>query len=791
MDYIVNFFFDTTDQLTKANLFADSNADGLADTPLSPADTVDGSDIKNLWEAGLLLWKTDSSARTIYANVNGSSAMTLFTKANLTPTLRSLLNSDVSARTAANNQKVAENVIDYVRGTDLPTLVLPGETIYYRNRTTGIDLTKNGTVTDAGEAPKVWKLGDIVNSTPRVVSWIPLNAYQTTYRDTTYSSFISSSTYKNRGMIFAGANDGMLHAFKLGTLDLSVSGTVKAKLCEDTNGNGKCESGESDKSHLGTEQWGFIPKSALPYLQYYGSKDYCHLYYVDATPYVFDASIEAIGDHPTDYWTQTKTVDSWRTVLIGGMRLGGACSEPSYCTVGGAICSVDADCASGTCAKAPNTVGAPAPGLGYSSYFALDVTDPATPKLMWEFTDPNLGFASSGPAIMRINARNVSGSLSKPDKTKDGKWFVVLASGPTGPVGNSQFKGFSNQNLRLFVLDLKTGNLLRTINTGIANAFGGSMNNAGMDYDFDYQDDALYLGYTKAEDAMPSSTTIWNKGGVLRLITREDLSGTDTSPTATGSNSTALNPANWLLTKVVDDIGPVTSSIAHLAHYPTGSNIPDKGYLYFGSGRYFFPLDDSNTQQTLYGVVEPCLSKIKKITTMTSDVCDDNGGTPVTCTTTLGVKNPPAKDMFSPASCLENSSTTAPAQAPNGWYINLDPTAGTMFNERVITDPLAAPNGAVFFTSFAPNTNICTYGGSSYLWAVKYDTGGGIGGALAGVGLLQVSTGAIEEIKLQDDFTQRGGRRTESIDGVPPSGDGIKLILPPKPINKVLHIKKR
>ena len=36
--------------------------------------------------------------------------------------------------------------------------------------------------------------------------------------------YITSSGYKNRGMIFAGANDGMLHAIKLGTLELKWSG---------------------------------------------------------------------------------------------------------------------------------------------------------------------------------------------------------------------------------------------------------------------------------------------------------------------------------------------------------------------------------------------------------------------------------------------------------------------------------------------------------------------------------------------------------------------------------------
>ncbi len=120
----------------------------------------------------------------------------------------------------------------------------------------------------------------------------------------------------------------------------------------------------------------------------------------------------------------------------------------------------------------------------------------------------------------------------------------------------------------------------------------------------------MYLGYTKSEDAIPSGTTAWTKGGVLRLITRKDLHGYDVSPTATAANhGTALNPANWLVSKVVDNIGPVTSSVAHLAHYSASyGTTPDAVYLYLGSGRYFYPFDDTMNQRTLYGFKDPCLT---------------------------------------------------------------------------------------------------------------------------------------------------------------------------------------
>ena len=71
----------------------------------------------------------------------------------------------------------------------------------------------------------MWKLGDILTSTPRIASSIPLGKYNETYSDRTYgppsdnTTFTGGDTYRNRGMVFAGGNDGMLHAFKLGKLE--------------------------------------------------------------------------------------------------------------------------------------------------------------------------------------------------------------------------------------------------------------------------------------------------------------------------------------------------------------------------------------------------------------------------------------------------------------------------------------------------------------------------------------------------------------------------------------------
>jgi len=277
------------------------------------------------------------------------------------------------------------------------------------------------------------------------------------------------------------------------------------------------------------------------------------------------------------------------------------------------------------------------------------------------------------------------------------------------------------------------------------------------------------MGYTQAEVASPTATTKWNQGGVLRLITKEDLNGITFA-------GTALNPYNWEVSSVLSGIGPVTSSIAHLAHYPVKATSPDKSFLYFGTGRYFYSIpdasDDTTTQRKIFGVKELCLPNI-----ILNQSCTSAGTV--------------ATGDLAEAATADGVELENPLLPKSGWYINLSAAAGSLYAERIITDPLASTTGAIFFTSFAPTTDACSFGGKSYLWAVKYDTGGAIGGYIKGIGLLQLSTGAIEEINLGVDLTDREGRRTAEMQGVPPTGQGLSLVVPPKPLNKVMHIRKK
>ena len=69
---------------------------------------------------------------------------------------------------------------------------------------------------------------------------------------------------------------------------------------------------------------------------------------------------------------------------------------------------------------------------GGKGYYALDITDPANPAVLWEFTNANMGYSYGNPRITKL---------------KTGPWVVLLTSG----YNNADGVG------RLFVIHAYTG----------------------------------------------------------------------------------------------------------------------------------------------------------------------------------------------------------------------------------------------------------------------------------------------------------------------------------------------
>jgi hypothetical protein len=764
-----------------SNILEDS--DGNKELDLTK-DGTPGSDpyaVKALWKAGVELQKHDASTRKIYTLLDPTipdltNSANAFTATQMT-TLRPLLNS------ASLSDTDATTLINYIRGVDSGS---------YRSR-----IVTNGTVTAE------WKLGDIINSTPQVVSAVPINAYDTAYSDLSYKHFISTTAYKTRNVVFAGSNDGMMHAFRLGQVQKINDPANPFRIA-----------GIVDDTGLGTEEWAFIPKNVLPYLPNFCSTSYCHQYYVDGAPLVVDASINKTTLTPAcsaaNYWecpTQNSDgtfPDVWRTVFIGSMGLGGAsrdisgnCNETLGHTATDPNHNATPDLSGNTdCVKSPVS------GSGLSSYFALDVTDPLAPKSMWELSDTDLpaadkglGFTTPGAAIVRINAKDNAGRTIK---NTNGRWFAVMASGPTGSIDTAtrQFMGRSDQNLKLYVVDINGGSTFTkctsagqtgcnywVIDTGINFAFANSLSGAAIDVDRwnstlngYYSDDVVYITYTTAlasadwaaTPAPPAARatypTVWDKGGVLRLVTNNDP-----------------EPANWKWSFLMKDTGPITTSIGKLQ-----DRTNQKLWVFFGEGRYFYQGDALNTSQRIYGVADPCYATDNSMNVVTSN---NSANCP-------GVTLANLKDQSTDA-----NAKTALGNTDKGWYINLDTgpvtkSDGKVYGaERVVSDVTAAFNGIVFYTTFIPSTDICVSGGSTSLWAVKYNTGGTPpSGGLKGKAPIQTSTGgAPTMIDLASSFNERGNRKL----GFQYSPTGIAAkgrfppLLQPRPMKQILNIQER
>ena len=137
-------------------------------------------------------------------------------------------------------------------------------------------------------------LGDFVDAQPIFVA-----APFASYKDTGYTTFkektIANGGQKDRkAMLYAAANDGMLHAFYSGVVSYDAnSGTTTI----DATG--------------GQEAWAFIPSTVLGNLYKLADNDYAnrHTFSVDGTP--------AIGD------VYDATAAAWKTLLVAGLNKGG------------------------------------------------------------------------------------------------------------------------------------------------------------------------------------------------------------------------------------------------------------------------------------------------------------------------------------------------------------------------------------------------------------------------------------------------------------------------------------
>jgi len=481
-----------------------------------------------------------------------------------------------------------------------------------------------------------WRLGDIVNSTPTVVG-MPMDQYHLIYGDTTYLDFVRDKKSR-KTMIYVGGNDGMLHAFSAGTYHEGNDGGTPA-----------IETGwYDDDEYVGKELWAYIPYNLLSSLKWLADPAYCHVYYVDLKAKVVDARIFSDsgehGDHPR----------GWGTVLIGAMRLGGKGITRT-------------DTFYGTTSEERTF---------RSAYFAIDITNPDTPDLLWEYTDDDLvstddRFTTSYPAVARVGEKDVAGN-----------WYVIFGSGPTTYDGAGAATG------HVYVLNLVDGQEQRKFDISLGNpSFMASP--ITVDLGLDYGVDVAYIGASYYD-----STDLRWEGKIYRIDIRN------------------LTPVDWTGPSTVISFNqPIT--VAPVAALDPANRL----WLFWGTGRFFSIPDKTSTSvQRLYGVWDPGawdssgteiyttqLNPVKDISVYQQGFMNTSG---------LTFQN------YLAAKRAEYSSTTDPKY---GWYLTMTSPIG-IDGERVINTPTLLGD-IVLFPSFKPEGDICQYGGNSYLYALYYETG--------------------------------------------------------------------
>jgi type IV pilus assembly protein PilY1 len=132
----------------------------------------------------------------------------------------------------------------------------------------------------------------------------------------------------------------------------------------------------------GSEAWAYVPENNLDTLKYLPEDD--HTSYVDSAPSIFYFDVNADG-----------TIGSGdKAVLIVGQRRGGGKD------------TLDSTSERG-------------------SYYALDITDPENPTLLWEFSFD----ATSAPQLAETWALPKVGKIKVPDTEDEYRWLAFFSAG--------------------------------------------------------------------------------------------------------------------------------------------------------------------------------------------------------------------------------------------------------------------------------------------------------------------------------------------------------------------------
>lgn len=387
--------------------------------------------------------------------------------------------------------------------------------------------------------------------------------------------------------------------------------------------------------NTGDEMWAYIPAPVLPNLYRLADTNYAnnHRFFVDGTPVVGDICTSGCGTSSA----------VWKTILIGGLNAGGR------------------------------------------GFYALDITDPANPKGLWEFastSDSDLGYSFGNPIIT---------------KKADGTWVVLLTSGynNVSPGGGQGY---------LFVLNATSGAIEGGASVGkIGTGVGSTSTIAGV------------------------CTTAPCPSGLARINAWADYS--DTNNTSLRVYGGDLFGNLWRF-DINNTLGVAGYDAQHLATLTssTGSRQPiterpelglvgnSHSIVLVGTGRYLGTTDMVDTSgQSFYAVKDPL------DTTDWGAVHSSPDMVQLSVTTATNSSGALVRTI---------SGSSVNWSTDIGWFMDL-PSSG----ERSYTDP-ALVLGTIVFTTNIPESTACSIGGQSWLYYLDYSSGLMVSGSSEGASWL-------------------------------------------------------
>jgi type IV pilus assembly protein PilY1 len=365
----------------------------------------------------------------------------------------------------------------------------------------------------------------------------------------------------------------------------------------------------------GVEEWAYIPPMVMPNLYKLADKTYStnHQYYVDGSP--------TVGDICPNAPASTCTANEWKTILVGGLNSGGR------------------------------------------GYYALDITNPASPKALWNYTvadDADLGLSFGNPIIT---------------KRADGTWIVVFTSGY-----NNILPGDGRGHL--YVLNANTGTRLEKISTTAGTPetpSGLAKINAWIDATTDNTARRFYGGDLLGNLWRFDIDNVVPPAGKEALLLAELGDSSATPPLV---QPITIKPE---LTQI--DAGGTRHAVVHIA-----------------TGRYLGVPDLSDiSQQSVYAV---------------KDTLSATG---------LGRVRAPGilvrQTLITNVAGTERTTSTNAVDwgVKSGWYVDLNPNNESP-GERVNVD-MQQQLGLLTVAANVPENNACTLGGYAWLYSFNYMNG--------------------------------------------------------------------